>query len=176
MDSKEIKLVNSKGNQPWIFIGRNDADAEAPVLWPPDVKSQLTGKDPDTRKNWGQEEKRVTEDEMVGWHHQLSEHEINKLWEMVMDREAWHDAAHGVTKSQTRMSYWTELVSVLFIINKSYHFFVITYFCFIFDCIDLSSQKYQMLIINSKIPAHSTVMNLIKWYCLEILLACLIHL
>ena len=97
-------------------------------------------------------------------------------WEMVKDREAWHDAAHGVTKSQTWMSYWTELVSVLFIINKSYHLFVITYFCFIFDCIDLSSQKYQMLIINSKIPAHSIVMNLIKWYCLEILLACLIHL
>ena len=107
LDSKEIKPVNSKGNQPWIFIGRTDAEAETPILWLPDEKSQLTGKDPDTRKNWGQEEKRVTEDEMVGWHHQLSEHEINKLWEMVMDREAWHDAVHGIAKSQTWLTYWT---------------------------------------------------------------------
>ena len=61
-----------KGNQPWIFIGRTDAEGKAPILWPPDVKSQLTGKDPDARKDWGQEEKEVTEDEMVGWHHQLN--------------------------------------------------------------------------------------------------------
>ena len=64
-DSKEIKPVNPKGNQPWIFTGRTDAEAEAPRLWPPDVKSQFTGKDPDARKDWGQEEKGITEDEMV---------------------------------------------------------------------------------------------------------------
>ena len=62
---KEIKLVNPKGYQPWIFTGRTDAEAEAPVLWPPDVKSWLIGKDPDAGKDWGQEEKGVTEDEMV---------------------------------------------------------------------------------------------------------------
>ena len=67
--SKEIKPVNPKGNQPWIFIGRTDAEAEAPTLWPPDVKSQLIRKDPDAEKDWGQEEKRATEDEMVGWRH-----------------------------------------------------------------------------------------------------------
>ena len=72
LDSKEIKLVNPKGNQPWMFIGRTDAEAEAPILWPPDVKSLLTGKDPDAGKDWGQEEKRATEDKMIGWHHQLS--------------------------------------------------------------------------------------------------------
>ena len=66
LDSKEIKPVNPKGNQPWIFIGRTDAEAEAPVLWSPDVKSQLIGKDPDAGKNRGREEKGVTEDEMVG--------------------------------------------------------------------------------------------------------------
>ena len=65
MDSKEIKLVNPKGNQPWIFIGRSDAEAEASIPCPPDAKSQLTGKDPDAGKDWGQEEKGVTEDEMV---------------------------------------------------------------------------------------------------------------
>ena len=66
LDSKEIKPVNPKGNQPWIFIGRTDAEAEAPVLWSPDVKSQLIGKDPDAGKTRGREEKGVTEDEMVG--------------------------------------------------------------------------------------------------------------
>ena len=66
LDSKEIKPVNPKGNQPWIFIGRTDAEAEAPILWPPDVKSWLTGKDPDAGKDWRLKEKRVAEDEMVG--------------------------------------------------------------------------------------------------------------
>ena len=75
-DSKEIKPVNPKENQSWIFIGRTDA--EAPILWPLDVKRWLIGKDPDAGKNWGLEEKRATEDEMVGWHHQLNEHESEK--------------------------------------------------------------------------------------------------
>ena len=66
LDSKEIKLVNPKVNQPWIFIGRTDAEAEAPILWPPDVKNWLIGKDPDAGKDWGWEEKGVTENEMVG--------------------------------------------------------------------------------------------------------------
>ena len=70
LDSKEIKAVNPKGNQPWIFTGRTEAEAETPILWP-DAKSQLIGKDPDVGKDWGQE-KRATEDEMVGWHHQLN--------------------------------------------------------------------------------------------------------
>ena len=74
-DSK-IKLVNPKGNQLWIFIGRTDAEAEAPILWPPDVKSQLIGKDPDAGKDWRQEEEGVTEDEMVVWHHRLDGHEF----------------------------------------------------------------------------------------------------
>ena len=70
LDCKEIKPVHPKGNQPWVFIGRTDA--KAPILWPPDVKSQLIGKDPDAGKDWRQEEKGATEDEMVGWHHQLN--------------------------------------------------------------------------------------------------------
>ena len=75
LDNKEIKPVNPKGNQPWIFIGRTDA--KAPILWPPDVKSWLTGKDPNAGKYWGQE-KGTTEDEMVGWHHQLNGHEFEQ--------------------------------------------------------------------------------------------------
>ena len=75
-DKPVNKPFNSKGNQPWIFIGRTDAAAEAPVLWPPDMKSKLIGKDPDAGKDWGQEEKGVTEDEMVRWHPQLNGHEF----------------------------------------------------------------------------------------------------
>ena len=72
LDSKEMQPVHLKGNQPWIFIGRTDAEAEAPLLWPPDVKSQLTEKGPDPGKDWRQEEKGATQDETVEWHHQLN--------------------------------------------------------------------------------------------------------
>ena len=75
-ETEEIKQVNPKGNQPWIFTGRTDAEAAAPILWPPDAKSWLIGNDPDAGKNRGQEEKGTTEDEMVGWHHWLSGHEF----------------------------------------------------------------------------------------------------
>ena len=78
LDSKEIKLVNTKGNLPWIFIRRTDAEDEAPIFWPPDAKSQLIGKDSDAGEDWGQEEKGVTEDEMLGWHHQLNKHEFEQ--------------------------------------------------------------------------------------------------
>ena len=78
MDCKEIKPVKPKGNQSRIFIGRTDAEAEAPILWPPDAKSQLTGKDPDAGKDRRQEEKEATKDEMVGWHHQLNGHEFEQ--------------------------------------------------------------------------------------------------
>ena len=72
LNSKGTKLVNPKGNQPWLFIGKTNAKVEALILWPPDVKNWLIGKDPDAGKDWGQEEKGVTEDEMTGWHHQLN--------------------------------------------------------------------------------------------------------
>ena len=78
LDCKEIKPVNPKGNQHWIFIGRTDAEAEAPVLGPPDAKSWLIGKDPDAGKDWGQQEKGTTEDEMVGWHHLLNGHKFEQ--------------------------------------------------------------------------------------------------
>ena len=76
LDSKDIKSVNPKVSQPWTFIGRTDAAAEAPTLWLPDGNRRLIGKDPDTGENWGQEDKVVTEDEIVGWHHWLSGHEF----------------------------------------------------------------------------------------------------
>ena len=75
VDCKEIQPVQPEGDQSWVFTGRTDAEAETPILWPPHVKSWLTGKDPDAGRDWGQEEKGMTEDEMAGWHHQLNGHE-----------------------------------------------------------------------------------------------------
>ena len=108
LDCKEIQPAHPKGDQSWVSIGKTDVEAETPIFWPPDAKSWLIWKDPDAGKDWGQEEKGTTEDEMAGWHHWLSGHELGELWELVMDREAWHAAVLGVTKNQTRLNNWTE--------------------------------------------------------------------
>jgi len=110
LDCKEIQPVHSEGDQPWEFFGRNDAKAETPVLWPPHAKSWLIGKDSDSGRDWGQEEKGTTEDEMAGWHRWLYGRESGELWELVMDREAWRAAIHGVAKSRTRLSDWSDLI------------------------------------------------------------------
>ena len=78
LDCKEIQPVNPKGDQSWVFIGRTDVETEAPILWPPDAKGRFDGKDPDAGKDWEQEEKGVTEDEMVGWHHWLNRPEFEQ--------------------------------------------------------------------------------------------------
>ena len=87
-----------------MFIGGTDAKAETPVLWLPHVKSQLIGKDSDAGRDWGQEEKGTTQDEMAGWHHRLDGLSLSELRELVMDTEAWCAAIHGVAKSWTRLS------------------------------------------------------------------------
>ena len=104
LDCKEIQPVHPKGNQSWIFIGRIDAEPETPILWLPDVKNWITGKDPDAGKDWGQKEKGMTEGEMVGWHHQLDGHGFEQTPGVSEDREAWRAAVHGVTKCWTRLS------------------------------------------------------------------------
>ena len=108
LDCKEIQPVHPKGIQSWIFIGKTDAEAETPILWPPDVKNWLIGKDP-AGKDWRHEEMEMTEDEMLGWHHWLDGHKLSKLQELVINREAWHVAVHGIAKSQTQLCDWTEL-------------------------------------------------------------------
>ena len=109
LDCKETKPVNPQGNQSWIFIGRVDVKVESPILWPPDAKNWLIGKDPDAGKDLRQEEKGMTEDEMVGWHHWLDGHEFEQAPGVVMDRETWCASVHCVTKSRTSLSDWTEL-------------------------------------------------------------------
>jgi len=107
LDCKEIQPVPPKGNQSWIFIGRTDVEAETPVLWPPHVKSWLIGKDPDAGKDWRQEEKGMTEDEMVWIALPTQWTSLSKLWELVMDREAWLLQSMGLHR--VRYHWVTEL-------------------------------------------------------------------
>ena len=96
-------------DQSWVLFGRTDAKAETPVLWPPHAKSWLIGKDSDAGRDWGQEEKGTTEDEMAGWHHQPNGREFEWTPGVGDGQEGWHAAIHGVTKSWTRLSDWSEL-------------------------------------------------------------------
>ena len=101
----------SKGNQSWIFIGRTDSEAETPILWPPNAKNWLIGEDPDAGKDWRQGEKGTTEGEMVGWYHRLDGHEFAQAPWIGDGERSWCAAVHGVAKSWTRLSNWTELNS-----------------------------------------------------------------
>ena len=119
LDCKEIQPVHPIGDQSWVFIGRTDAKAETPILWPPHVKSWLIGKDPDAGRNWGQEEKVTTEDEMAGWHHRLDRHKFE--WTLgVGDGQGGLSAViHGVTKRRKGLRDWTELIWGLLVTGET---------------------------------------------------------
>ena len=114
LDCKEIQPVHPKGNQSWIFIGRTDAKAEVPILRPPDVKSRLTGKEPDAGKDWRKKEKEAVEDEMVGWHHQLNGYESEQTPGDGEGQGAWCAVVHGIAKIRAWLSYWTTTTPVLY--------------------------------------------------------------
>ena len=113
LNFKEIQPVHPKGDQSWVFIGRFDVEGETPILWPPDVKSLLIWKDPDAGKDWGQEEKGMTEDEMVGWHHRLNGHEFGCAPGVGVGQGSLACCSSWVTKSQTWLSDWTTVHGVL---------------------------------------------------------------
>ena len=110
---KENQPVQPKGNQSWIFIGRTDAKDETQILWPPDAKNWFIREDLDAGKDWRWEEKGTTEDKMVGWHHQLDGHEFEQTLGVDDWKEVWRAAVHGVAKSWTWLSVWTELNWIL---------------------------------------------------------------
>ena len=109
LDCKKIQPVHPKGDQSWVFIGRTDAKAETPILWPPHAKSWLIGKDSDAGRDWGEEEKGTTEDEMAGWNHRLDGHGFGWTPGVGDGQGGLAATVHGVTESQTWLSDWTEL-------------------------------------------------------------------
>ena len=115
LDSKEIQPVHPKGNQSWIFIGRTDAEAETPILWPPDVNNWLIGKDPDAGKDWRQEEKGITEDEMLGWHHWLDGHEFEQAPEVGDGRQSLASCSPWGHKESDKTEWlnWIKLNTLL---------------------------------------------------------------
>ena len=148
LDCKEIQPEHPKGNQSWIFIGRTDVEAETPILWPPIAKNWLIWKDPDAGKDWGQEEKEMTNDEMVGWHHRLNGHE----W--VNSGSWWWTGRPGVlqsmgmTKSQTQLSDWTE-----------------QYIHFCIWCLSLSIRLWKFIYVAKYVKSSISFFHRIVFHC-----------
>ena len=119
LDCNEIQPVHPKGDQFWVFIGRTDVEAEAPILWPPDAKNWLTGKDPDAGKDWRQEEKGMTEDEMVGWHHWLNGHEFEQALG-IGDGQGSRVCCSPWGRKESDMTEWLNWTELIYIYTYVY--------------------------------------------------------
>ena len=170
LDSKEIKPVNPKGNQLWIHIGTTDAEAEAPILWPPDAKSWLTRKDPDSGKNWRQEENGMTEDEMVGWHHQLNEHEFNQApgdgerQGSLASRGAWGHRVRHKLVTEHQQQQWNNYIkdasrAILGMLRIWFSIFGTLYFDKICMNINIMMIEMSMSLLLVKMQFNKEVVN-----------------
>ena len=138
LDCKEIQPVHPKGNQSWISIGRTDAEAETPILWPPNVENWLLGKDPDTGKDWRQEKKGTTEDEMVGWHHRRDWHEFEQA-PGVGDGQGGLGCCRPWGHKESDTTDWTELDWIDFAMVRDFFLnYIINNFNFITSCSNLN--------------------------------------
>ena len=127
LDCREIQPVHPRGGQSWVFIGRTDVEAETPIFWIPDVKSWLIWEDPDAGKDWGQEKKGMTEDKMVGWHHRLNGHGFGWTLGVGDGQGGLCVVVHGVAKSWTWLSNWTDLIILKRIIFRDQPSFTLEY-------------------------------------------------
>ena len=142
LDCQEIQSVHPRGDQSWVFIARTDADAETPILWPPYAKSWLIGKDPDAGRDWGQEEKGMTEDEMTGWHHRLDGHEFG--WTLgVDDRQGglacWDSWGHKESDTIEWLNWTDSIFNIKLFLSFCFNFFPF----YFFSCnVNLNIQDY----------------------------------
>ena len=148
LDCKEIQPVHPKGNQSWIFIGNTGAESETPILWPPDVKSWLIGKDPDAGKDWRQEEKGTKENKTMN--SITNSMSLSELWELVMRREAWHAAIHG--SQRVRHDWATEVNWTVTIISRH---------CF--WSLQESLYTYILCLLESLVHYIPSIANISSW-------------
>ena len=170
--------VHPKGNESWIFIGRTDAEAETPVLWPPDAKNWLTGKDPDAGKDWRQEEKGMTEDGMVGWHHQLNGHEFEQA-PGVSDGQGslacyspWGHKESDMTEQLNWTDWWVYMY-MYFVTAICLGFifgFLFLSICFVWDEVSCTGSYWWLGDARSCIQVVSFVWVLTIWYSLALVL------